>query len=254
MQCIRSRWPRRWAAHGPGSGASPAQSWAEVRLGVGEPLLEQLCDRTRPRSALLTRLDDQRGEGPRLVPQSVLATASPSTQLCRPRTVVGAVGPARPPAHGSRCQHTVFGHHRVHLGLEPRAQDDELGPIAAQLPQLPGRRRGDPRLGSQPRRSMSARSMASRSWFFTRRCPELRPLGVGQMDSSPVGLQQVDHPVPPIGGLDHHLGIRARLCHRRRDGQRIIGDPSGRELLARRADARSPTGGDESRYRRTVDP
>jgi hypothetical protein len=78
--------------------------------------------------------------------------------------------------------------------------------------------------------------------------------GVGQMDSPPVGLQQVDHPVPPIGGLDHHLGIRARLCPRRRDGQRIIGDPSGRELLARRAHARSPTGGDESRYRRTVDP
>ncbi len=78
--------------------------------------------------------------------------------------------------------------------------------------------------------------------------------GLARWTRPPVGLQQVDHPVPPIGGLDHHLGIRARLCPRRRDGQRIIGDPSGRELLARRAHARSPTGGDESRYRPTVDP
>jgi hypothetical protein len=145
MQCIRSRWPRQWAAHGPGSGASAAQSWAEVRLGVGEPLLEQLCDRTPPRSALLTRLDDQRGEGPRLVPQSVLATASPSTPTLPPTYCRKCGWPSAPPAHGSRCQHTLFGHHRVHLGLEPRAQDDELGPIADQLPQLPGRRRGDPR-------------------------------------------------------------------------------------------------------------
>jgi hypothetical protein len=184
MQCIRSRWPRRWAAYGPRWRRVPAQSWAEVWLGVGEPLLEQLCDRTRPRSALLTRLDDQRGEGSRLVPQRVLATASPSTQLCRPRTVVGAVGSARLAAHGS--QHTVFRHHRLRLGLEPRAPDDELGPMAAKLPQLPGRRRGDPRLGSQPRRSMSARSMASRSWFFTRRCPQLRPWGLARWTRPPL--------------------------------------------------------------------
>jgi hypothetical protein len=41
--------------------------------------------------------------------------------------------------------------------------------------------------------------------------------------------------VPPVGGFDDDLGVRARLRHRRRDGHRLIGDPSGREPLARRA-------------------
>jgi hypothetical protein len=55
------------------------------------------------------------------------------------------------------------------------------------------------------------------------------------MDPGAAGVQQIDDPVPPIGGLDHHLRIRARLCHRRRDRQRIVGHADARELLARRA-------------------
>jgi hypothetical protein len=35
--------------------------------------------------------------------------------------------------------------------------------------------------------------------------------------------------------LDDHFGIRARLRYRRRDRQRIVGDPDARKLLARRA-------------------
>jgi hypothetical protein len=55
------------------------------------------------------------------------------------------------------------------------------------------------------------------------------------VDPDAVGLKQIDHPVPPAGGLDDHLRIRACLRHRRRDGDRVIGDPDARELLARRA-------------------
>ena len=40
----------------------------------------------------------------------------------------------------------ALGQHRVDLALQLRAQPDQLGPVPHQLAQLPGRRRGDPRL------------------------------------------------------------------------------------------------------------
>src|SRR5262245_45906344 len=43
-------------------------------------------------------------------------------------------------------QHTLFGHDRMDLRLEPAAELHELGSIAHQLTQLPQRRRRDPRL------------------------------------------------------------------------------------------------------------
>jgi hypothetical protein len=43
-----------------------------------------------------------------------------------------------------------FGQHGVDLGLAVAADPDELGPMPDQLPQFPGRWRGDPRLGKSP--------------------------------------------------------------------------------------------------------
>ena len=54
--------------------------------------------------------------------------------------------PARAEHVVDRRQHAFFGHHRMHLGLEPRAQLHELGAVADQLAELPDRRRRDPRL------------------------------------------------------------------------------------------------------------
>jgi hypothetical protein len=43
-----------------------------------------------------------------------------------------------PEEAGLRGQHPLFGHHRMHLGLEPRTQRHELGPDSAPAPVAPG--------------------------------------------------------------------------------------------------------------------
>jgi hypothetical protein len=67
--------------------------------------------------------------------------------------------------------------------------------------------------------------------------PPVEPLGVGQMHPGAVRLQQIHHPIPAVSGLDHHLGVRARLRHRRRDRQRVVCHPRRRQPLAAGAHA-----------------
>ena len=45
-------------------------------------------------------------------------------------------------------------------------------------------------------------------------------------------LEQINRPVPAIGGLDNHLGVRAGAAHRLEQRQRIVRDPNAVELLA----------------------
>src|SRR5918995_3478209 len=148
-----------------------------------------------------------------------------------------------------------FGHHRMHLSLEPRTQGDELGPIAHQLPQLPGGRRGDPRL-RQPAQAQHVGQVDGVAFVvLDSPLPPVEALRVGQMDPGAVGLEQIDHPStsrrwprrpprdpgppppPPPPSPTHH-------------------SPPQRPRASRppRSPARSPTGDDESRYRHTVDP
>jgi hypothetical protein len=106
-------------------------------------------------------------------------------------------------------QHALFGHHRVYLCLQARAQRDHLGSIAHQLPQLPRRRRRDPRL-RQPTQPQQIRQVPGVALVVLD--PPVAPVVARRMrEMHPVAirLEQVHRPVPAIGRLDHHLGVRA---------------------------------------------
>jgi hypothetical protein len=61
------------------------------------------------------------------------------------------VGSSRRTEHvGEARQHPLLAHHRVHLGLEARAQLDQLRSVAHQLSPLPHLFGGDPRIGEAP--------------------------------------------------------------------------------------------------------
>jgi hypothetical protein len=52
------------------------------------------------------------------------------------------------------------------------------------------------------------------------------------MHPEPRFLEQVDDPVPTVGRVDHHLGVRAGFADRLEQRQRIVRDPNAIELLA----------------------
>ena len=108
-------------------------------------------------------------------------------------------------------QDTFFGHHRVDLGLEPGAQLHQLGPVADQLPQLTDRRRGDPRLRQTTQAQHVGQIGGVDHVVLDPPIPPVQRLRVGQMHRRAQLLQQVHHPVPAVGGLDHHLRARTSL-------------------------------------------
>ena len=61
---------------------------------------------------------------------------------------------------------------------------------------------------------MAARSLASRSSFFTLRLPQLLPSGCARCTFAPSSLSTSAGPIPPIGGLEHNLGCFSCLRHR----------------------------------------
>jgi hypothetical protein len=64
------------------------------------------------------------------------------------------------------------------------------------------------------------------------------------MQPEPGSLEQVHGPVPAVGRLDHHLGIRTRLAHHLEQRHRVVGDSHAVELLAvavHRVDHRAAT-------------
>jgi hypothetical protein len=134
---------------------------------------------------------------------------------------------------GPECRSAFFGHHRMHLCLEPGPQRDQLGPIAHQLPQLTRGRWRDPRLrqSTQPQHVDEIDRVAFVVLHATR--APVQPRRVREMDRRALLLQPVDDPIPATGGLDHHFGLRTRLRHRRRDRQRFIRDAHRTQLLAR---------------------
>jgi len=60
---------------------------------------------------------------------------------------VEPVGAGQPPQVAHRGMQPVLGQHGVDLGLQPRAQRHQLGPLADHLPQPTQPDGGDPRLG-----------------------------------------------------------------------------------------------------------
>jgi hypothetical protein len=104
----------------------------------------------------------------------------------------------------------VLGQHRFHLGLEAGADVHQLGPIANQLPQLPKVRRGDPGLGelvkTHPVDELAAVLVVVLHPPALPGLTEAR--GVDQMHGGAQVLQHVHGPVPAVGGLDGHLGVR----------------------------------------------
>ena len=118
------------------------------------------------------------------------------------------------------------------LGLEATAELHELGPVAHELTQLPRRRWCDPGLG-QPTQAQHVGQVDGVTFVVLH--PSLSPvqaLGVGEVHAGAVRLQEVDDPVPAVGCLDHHLGVGARSRDRGGNGERIVADALGRELVA----------------------
>ena len=179
-----------------------------------------------------------------------------------PRTVPGSVEPVQQLGCPPRPNRSVIGTWTPHLAstawtsaLQPRAQPDQLGPVPHQLAQLPGRRRRDPRLAAadpsaadRPDRRRRAES------FFTRRYSNaLTPNGCARCTDAPDALQRVGRPVPAVGRLQHHLRDLPGPGHHRVQPVHVVDDPDRLQLLASLASsARSPTGADADRSRRTA--
>ena len=140
--------------------------------------------------------------------------------------------------------------------LQCDAQPDQLGPVPHQLPQLPGRRRRDPRLRqpTHPQQVGQIRGVAD-VVLHPPVLKRLHPQRMRQMHVRAGRLQRVDRPVPAVGGLQHHLGIRTGPGHHRRQPVDVVDDPHRLQHLARLGrphESRCADGAD--RYRRTACP
>ena len=91
----------------------------------------------------------------------------------------------------------------MHLSLQPGTELDELRPVTDQLPRLPDRRRSDPHLANRP---------------------------AAPLASLP---QQIDGPIPAVGGLDHDFAVRAGATHHLEQPEGIVLDPDAVDLSRR---------------------
>ena len=126
----------------------------------------------------------------------------------------------------------LLGQHRVHAGLEPRAQRDQLGPVADHLAKLPHSRRRQVGL-RQPTHPQQVRQI--------RRVAHVvldPPVGetlysqrMRQMDLRTGGLQHISRPVPAIRRFQHHLRIPTSLRDLQAQRDRVIVDAYRRKPL-----------------------
>jgi hypothetical protein len=82
---------------------------------------------------------------------------------------------------------------------------------------------------------MSAKAMASRSSFFTRRCPQLGPWGLARCTRAPLACNRSTTQYHPYVASTTTSGSGPASATARRDRHRVIRDPNCRKLLARRA-------------------
>jgi hypothetical protein len=129
-------------------------------------------------------------------------------------------------------QHSLFGQNGVHLGLEPRSQRHQLGPVAHELPQLPQLWWGDPRLGQV----VTAEAMGDLGGVpLVVLHPPSGPVQtrrVHQVHRGATGLEEVHRPVPAVGCLQGHLRVGARFRQGHPQCHRIVVHPHGGQLLA----------------------
>ena len=86
--------------------------------------------------------------------------------------------------------------------------------------------------GSRPIRSRSARSVASRTSFLTRRYSNaFTPSGCARCTRAPSCLEGVHGPVPAVGRLEHHLGVLTGACHHAVEPVDVVEDLGGLQHL-----------------------
>ena len=133
-------------------------------------------------------------------------------------------------AHGHG--HALFGQHGVDLGLEVRAEVDELGPVTDVLTELTLGWRGDPGL-SQASQAQQVDQVGGVALVVLH--PPVAPVvaeRMGQVHGAPALLDHVGRPVPAVGGFEDHLGVLAGLGQLGRQGNRIVVDPDRVERLS----------------------
>jgi hypothetical protein len=126
----------------------------------------------------------------------------------------------------------VLGQHRLRLGLEPGAQGHELGPVADQLPQLAHRRRGDPGLGQLVEAHAVQELLAVPVVVLHPPVAPVQARRVHQVHGGAFGLEQVDGPVPPVGGFDGHLGVGSGLGQGQAQGHGVVVNAHHAHLVA----------------------
>ena len=119
------------------------------------------------------------------------------------------------------------------LGLEARAQRDQLGPVTDQFPKLAGGRRGNPRLGQPPHPQQvgKIRSVA----FVVLDAPvgeTLDAQGVRQVYPGAPVLQHVYRPVPAVGRFEDYLRRLTGLGDLRGQRDRVVVDAHRLQPLA----------------------
>jgi hypothetical protein len=139
------------------------------------------------------------------------------------------------------------------LRLRRGAQRGELGPVTDQLAQLPLLSRGDERFGQITAAQPVGQLGRVAHVVLDPPGVPVQAKRVHQMHPGAVGLQQVGRPVPAIGRLERHLGIRSGLRYPRRRTPPGRSSPDPRRAPDRpRSCARSRIGAGAGRCPRTV--
>ena len=104
-----------------------------------------------------------------------------------------------------------------------------------QLPQFPGRRRGDPRLG-QPSHPQQVSEVSGVAFVVLDPAvgKSLDTQWVGQVDPRARLGQHVHRPVPAVRGLHHHLRALAPASNLLGQGERVVVDACLTQPLALR--------------------
>ena len=134
-------------------------------------------------------------------------------------------------AHGH--PDTLLGQHRMDLGLEVRAQVDELAPVADELADLSELWRGDPGLGQASHAEQIDQVGGVVLVVLHPPVAPVVPQRVGQVDRGAALLEDVSRPVPAIGGLEDHLRVLSGLGQLDGQGLGVVVDADRLEGLAR---------------------
>src|SRR5664280_2953694 len=180
---------------------------------------------------------------PRMIPANTLVSKPRSSITWRSEAIRAAYGAGSSspsnssvPATPNRSLISTWTPHLASTActsaLQCELKPDQLGPVPDQLTQLPCGRGCDPRLGqaSHPQQVRQVLGVAN-VVLDPAVLKGLDPQRVGQVHVGTTGLQRVHSPVPPVGGLQHHLRALTSPGHHRRQPLHVIDDPHRLEHL-----------------------